>query len=144
MPSSPTPPNAQTTVKQSTSALKHPQWTRKTPLLPTPPALVRQFDNINHCRQFISRPSPSSYNRNSTFSGPSTSNNNRVHQQPHIPGPYTARFNNQCSPLLPSPPYQHQQFLTRPYPQAPGHFTLQVYTYIPLLLPYPSQLITSL
>ena len=129
-PSSPTPPNAQTTMKQPTiptqktsTAPTHPQQTRKIPLLPTPSAPARQFNNRNHYRQFISRPSPPRYNINSTFSGPSTFNNNRLHQQP---GPH------------------QQSFTPRPYPHAQGHFTLQVPTYIPVLLPYPSQLITSL
>ena len=133
MPSSPTPLNAQTTVEQPTlptqktfTAPAHPQWTRKIPLLPTPPASAREFNNRNHYRQFISRPSPPRYNINSTFSGPLTFTNNRLHQQPHIPGP------------------QHQGNFTGPYPQAPGHFPPQVSTYIPVLLPYPNQLITSL
>ena len=151
MPSSPTPPNARTTTKQPTlptqkasTAPTHPQWTRKTPLLPTPPASARQFNNKNHYRHFIPRPSPSRYNINSTFSGPSTCNNNRFHLQ-HPP-----RFNSQQPPLLPSPPYHQQSFTPRPHPQpqrhqSPVHTTLHFIpqvSYIPVLLPHTNHVVT--
>ena len=118
--------------KQLTQVHPHPQPARKTPLLPTPPPAARQFNNRNHNRQFISRPSPPRYNINSTFPGPLTFNNNRFHQQPHIPEP-------------------HQQgFFTRPYPQPQGHqspantilhFIPQV-SYIPVLLPHTNHIVT--
>ena len=81
-PSSPTPPNTQTTMKQPTlpaqktsTASTHPQCTRKSPLLPTPPAQSRQ----------------------STIPRPSMLNNNRFHQQPFItrPSPIYNRFPQQ-------------------------------------------------
>ena len=129
-PSSPTPPNTQTTMKQPTpptprtlTASTHPQWTRKIPLLPTPPASARQFNNRNHYKQHIPRPSPIY---------------NRFHQQQYIPRP----FNHQQLPLLPLQSHQIPAF-PGPHQQTPGHLTLQV-SYIPVLLPYPSQLITLL
>ena len=130
-PSTSTPPNIQTTMKQPTlpaprtsTASTYPQHTRKTPLLPTPPASARNFNYRNHYKQHIPGPSPSRYNTYSTFSGPATLNNYRYYLQPHIPGPHTA-----------SPPYLHQGFFTRPYQQIPGHLTLQV-PYI-FTRPYP-------
>ena len=105
-------------MQRISTAPTHPQQTRKIPLLPTPPASARQFNNRNHYRQFIPRPSPPRHNINSTFSGPLTLNNNRFHQQPHILG-------------------QHQQIFTpRPYPQPQGHQS-------PALLPLPSHQIPA-
>ena len=121
----PATPNTQPSAQRTEPANTQPQPTHKSPLLPTPPAPARQ-----HIK--------------STFPKPSPFNNNRFHQQPYIPGLHTARFNNQCPPLLPSPSYHHQRFITRPYPHPQVHFTLQVSTYLPVLLPYPSHLITSL
>ena len=132
--------NIQTTVKQptlpalTTTASTYPQCTRKTPLLPTPPASARNFNYRNHYKQRIPGPSPSRYN--TYISGPAT-NNYSYYLQPHIPGPHTA-----------SPPYLHQEFFTRPYQQTPllplpaftgpyqqiaGHLTPQV-CYLPVLL----------
>ena len=128
------------------------QWTlrktRKSPLLPTPPASQRISNNINSYTQHISRPSafnnrnptftrpspfynrfhqqhiprpspsPPRYNTYPTFSGPAT-NSYSYYLQPHIPGPHTA-----------NPPYLHQEFFTRPYQQMP-------------LLPLPSHQISA-
>ena len=84
-PSSPTPPNSQTTMKQSTpptprtsTASTHPQHTRKTPLLPTQPAQSRQ-STFPRPSPFITRPSPIY---------------NKFHQQPYTPRP----FNHQSLP----------------------------------------------
>ena len=103
-PSSPTPPNIQTTVKQTTlptqktsTAPTYLQQTRKIPLLPMPPAPVRQFNNRNHYRKFISRPSPPQVQHKFNLSRTINFNNNRFHQQLHIPGP-------------------HQQFLSKTIP----------------------------
>ena len=134
------------------SAPMHPQWTRKIPLLPTPPASARQFNNRNHYRQFIPRSSPPRYNINSTFSGPLTLNNNRFHQQPHIPGPHQWSFTprpypqpqgHQSPALLLLPSHQISAF-SGPYQHASGHATQLALTYIPVLLPYSNHLIGSL
>ena len=155
MPSSPTPPNAQTTMKQSTlptqkasTAPMQPQWTRKPPLLPTPTVPAQQhrsrtliwgppWCNIK-CQQNSNFPRPSPF-----ITRPSLIYN-RFHQQPHIPGPHTARFYNQQPPLLPSPPYHQQRVTPGPYQHAPGHLTQQVLAYLPVFLPYPNHLIGSL
>ena len=89
-------------------------------------------------RQFILRPSPSRYNRNSTFSRPPQFQHNRSHQQ-HLPRP----SNHQQIPLLPLPSHQIPAF-PGPYQHAPGHLTQQVLTYLPVFLPYPNHLISSL
>ena len=106
--------------KQLTKIHLHPQPARKTPLLPTPLASVRQLNNRNHYRQFIPRPLPPRYNIHSTSSGPWTLNNNKYHQQPQIPA-----F---------SGPLQH----------APGHTTQHTLTYLPVFLQYPNHLVGSL
>ena len=147
------------------TAPTYPQHTRKTPLLPTPPPPVRNFNYSNHFKQYITRPSafnnrnpaftrpspfysrlhhqpiitrpsPPRYNTHPTFSGPA---NYSYYLQPHIPGPYTA-----------FPPYLHQNFITGPYQQTPppllpapyqqiqGHFPQQVY-YLPVILQHPIQ-----
>ena len=134
-PSTSMQPNVQTTVKQPTvpaprtsTASTYPQCTRKTPLLPTPPASARNFNYRNHYKQHIPGPSPSRYNTYSTFSGPATMNNYSYYLQPHIPRP----FNHQQIPLLPLPSHQIPAF-TGPYQQIPGHLTPQV-CYLPVLL----------
>ena len=123
---------------------------QKSPLLPTPPAPARNFNCTNHHNQHISRPSASSH-YNQHISGPSASRHHiystfsrpspdiprlyyRSHQQHHISRPHTARFNNQRPPLLPRPPYQHQNFMTGPYQQH-QHFPQQVF-HIHISLPY--------
>ena len=150
--------NTQTTVKQPTrtpAASTYPQHTRKTPLLPTPPAPER-----NHYNQHISGPSASRHSIYSAFSRPSPVIPRpyyRAHQQHHIPRPslFHNRFNQQ--PILTRPYQQHQQtqgqFFTRPfhhqpllllpaftgpYPQIQGHFPQQVY-YLPVILQHPIQ-----
>ena len=150
----------------STASTYH-QHTRKTPLLPTPPSPVRNFNYSNHYKQYITRPSafnngnptftrpspnrlynqyiprpspsPPRYNTHPTFSGPA---NYSYYLQPHIPGPHTA-FS----------PYPHHNFITRPYQQIPllplpafsgpyqqmsGHFLQQVH-YLPVILLHPLQ-----
>ena len=132
---------------------------QKSPLLPTPPAPVRNFNCNNHHNQHISRPSASShykqhipgprsrystyptftrpspfYNTYPTFSGPANYRYYRSHQQHHISRPHTARFNNQWPPLLPRPSDQHQNFMTGPYQQH-QHFPQQVF-HIHISLPY--------
>ena len=75
-PSTSTRPDTQTTVKQpilpapktSTASTYH-QRTRKTPLLPTPPSPVRNFNYGNHYKQYITRPSAFN-NGNPTFTRP--------------------------------------------------------------------------
>ena len=146
-PSTSTPPNIQTTMKQPklpaprtsiacTNQQKQPiqihphhPWIRKVPLLPMPPAPARQFNYRNHYKQHIPGPSPPRSNTYSTFSGPATLKNYRYLLQPHIPGPHTA-----------SPLYLHQSFITRPYQQPQGHSTQQVspqpYVPIVILTPY--------
>ena len=149
--------NTQTTVKQPTrtpAASTYPQHTRKTPLLPTPPAPKR-----NHYNQHISGPSASRHNIYATFSRPSPVIPRpyyRAHQQHHIlrPSPFYNTY-----PTIPGPanyryypqqhiPGPHTAFLTRPYQQTPlplpapyqqisGHFQ-QVY-YVPIILPQPLQ-----
>ena len=129
-PSTSTWPNTQTTVRQptlpvprSSAACTYPQHTRKTPLLPTPPASMRIFNYRNHYNQCISGLStvnssrhtyitrPSTFNnRKSTFTRPPELNNNRFHQQ-HIPRP------------SPSPP----RYST--YPTFSGPATLNNYSY---------------
>ena len=138
--------------KQPIQVHPHPQQTRKIPLLPTPPASARQFNNRDHYKQYIPRPSPPRYNINSTFSGPSTLNNYRFHQQPHIPGPYQQSFTPRPYPqpqghqqpaLLPLPAHPIPAF-SGPLQHAPGHTTQQVLTYLPVFLPYLNHLIGSL
>ena len=98
--------NTQTTVKQPTrtsAASTYPQHTRKTLLLPTPPAPER-----NHYNQHISGPAASRHNIYSAFSRPSPVIPRpyyRAHQQHHIPrpSPFHNRFNQQ--PIL-TRPYQ--------------------------------------
>ena len=154
-PSTSTRQNTQTTTKQPTEpAPKTSTASRKSPLLPTPPA-PRKFNYSNHFHQHTTRPSAFN-NRNPAFTRPSTFYN-RVYQQhiprpspssrhstypmfsgpasyryylqPHIPGPYTA-----------FPPYLHQNFFTGPYQQIPGHFP-QIY-YLPVILQHPIQHLT--
>ena len=148
--------------KTSTASTYH-QHRRKTPLLPTPPALTRNFNYSNHHKQHLSRPSAFN-NRNPTFTRPSLFYNRLYNQyiprpspspprynthpafsgpahysyylQPHIPGPHTT-----------FPPYLHQNFITGPYQQTPplplpapyqqtsGHFPQWVY-YVPIILPH--------
>ena len=109
--------------------------TRETPLLPTPLAQSRQTvsprpSTFNNSRKpTFSRPSP-------FIMRPSPINNYRFHQQSYIPRPHTPRFNNQQPPLLPSPPCQHQSFITSLYQQPQGHYTQQVSLplYVPILI----------
>ena len=140
-------PSKATNVKQTnanqqrkpTQAHPYPAPVRKSPLLPTPPASERQFNNMSNYKQHISRPSTFNNSRKPAFSGPSPINNHRFHQQPYIPRPHTPRFNNQRPPLLPSPSCQHQNFITRPYQQPQGHCTQQVYPqpYVPIVILTP-------
>ena len=124
--------NTQTTVKQPTrtpAAPTYPQHTRKTPLLPTPPAPARNFNYRNHYKQHIPGPS-SRYSTYLTLSRPPPRNNYRFHQNSYISRPYTPAFNNQQPPLLPRPSYQHQNFITGPHQQhqqALGHFFTRPY-----------------
>ena len=72
-PGTSTQSNTQTTVKQPTrtsAASTYPQHTRKTPLLPTPPSPVRNFNYRNQYKQHITRPSAFN-NRNPAFTRPS-------------------------------------------------------------------------
>ena len=138
--------------KQPTQAHPYPAPVRKSPLLPTPPASERQFNNMNNYKQHTPRPSTFDNSRNPTFTRPSLFYN-RFHQQPVITRPfpiynnfqqqpYTPRpFNHQQIPLLPLPSHQILAF-PRPLPQAPEHFMQQVY-YIPVLLPYLPQYYTA-
>ena len=128
---------------QTTHANPCPEPT-KSPLLLTPPAHNRQStsprSSASNCSRnsTISRPLP-------TFSRPSPRNNYRFHQQTYIPRPHTPEFNNQGPPLLPRPPYQHQDFIPRPYQQhqqPQGHCTQQVF-HIHITLPYPPQYCTA-
>ena len=152
-PSTSTPPNIQTTMKQptlptprtataSTNQQKQPiqvhahhPWTRKVPLLPTPPVSARHFNYRNYYKQHIPGPSPSRYNIYSTFLGPATLNNYRYLLQPHISGTHTAY-----------PPYLHQSFITRPYQQPQGHHTQQVSLspYVPIIILTPYNQINSI
>ena len=158
MPSTSTRPDTQTTVKQPTvpaaktsSASTHHQCTRKTPLLPTPPASMRNFNYSNHNKQYITRPSAFN-NRNPTFTRPSPFYNKFYNQ--HISGPSPSRYNTYPTfsgpanyryypqPLLPRPSHQHQNFLTRPYQQhqqPQGHCTQQVSLppYVPIIILTP-------
>ena len=136
--------NTQTTVKQPTrtsAASTYPQHTRKTPLLPTPPSPVRNFNYSNHYKQYITRPSAFN-NRNPAFTRPSPFYN-RLHQQPIItrPSPIYNNFHHQppllhptfsrpanysyyMQPHLPKPhtafpPLLHQNLITGPYQQTP-------------------------
>ena len=82
-PGTSTQSNTQTTVKQPTrtsAASTYPQHTRKTPLLPTPPSPVRNFNYSSHYKQHITRPSTFN-NRNPAFTRPSPFYS-RLHQQP--------------------------------------------------------------
>ena len=58
-------------------------------------------------------------------------NDNRFHQHSsHFKFLHIPEFNTQRPPLLPRPSYQHQNFLTGPYPQhqqPQGHYTQQPY-----------------
>ena len=125
-PSTSTLPDTQTTVKQpilpapkTSTAPTYPQHTRKTPLLPTPPSPVRNFNYSSHYKQHITRPSEFN-NRNPAFTRPSPFYN-RLHQQPIItrPSPIYNNFHHQPLLLLPA--------FTGPYPQIQGHFPQQVY-----------------
>ena len=135
-PSSPTPPNTQTTMKQPTlpaqktsTASTHPQWTRKIPLLPTPSAPVRQFSEmptfprpVLHNRQFTSRPSPFITRPSPIY--------NRFHQQ-----------------QIPLPPPSHQiPAFPGPHQQTPGHYTQQVSLppYVPIVILTPYNQINSI
>ena len=138
--------------KQPIQVHPDPTPVRRPPLLPTPPAPARQFNNRNHYRQFISRPLPPRHNINSTFSGQSTLNNNRFHQQPHIPGPYQQSFTRRPYPqpqghqqpaLLPLPSHQIPTF-SGPYQHASAHTPQQVLIYLPVCIPYPHHLTSSL
>ena len=119
----------QTKPKTSTAST-YPQHTRKTPLLPTPPASTRTFNYSNHFKQYITRPSAFN-NRNPAFTRPLPFYS-RLHQQPIItrPSPIYNNFHHQ--PLLPLPAF------TGPYPQIQGHFPQQVY-YLPVILQHPIQ-----
>ena len=152
--------NTQTTVKQPTrtpAASTYLQHTRKTPLLPTPPSPVRNFNYSSHYKQYITRPSAFN-NRNPAFTRPSPFYN-RLHQQPIItrPSPIYNNFHHQPLLLHPTfsgpandsyylqshlpgphtafPPYLHQNLITAPYQQTSGHFPQWVY-YVPIILPH--------
>ena len=131
-PNTSTRSDTQITVKRPTSpaprastASTYPRRTRKA-LLPTPPALIRNFNYKNHYKQHIPGPSPF-YNTYPTIPGPA---NYRYYPQRHISGPFFTRPYQQ-TPLLPIPA------LTGPYQQISGHFQ-QVY-YVPIILPQPLQ-----
>ena len=138
--------NTQTTVKQPTrtpAASTYPQHTRKTPLLPTPPSPVRNFNYSSHYKQHITRPSAFN-NRNQHITRPSAFNNrnpaftrpspfySRLHQQPIITRPSLIYNNFHHQPLLLLPTF------TGPYSQIQGHFPQQVY-YLPVILQNPIQ-----
>ena len=147
--------NTETTIKQptvpaprSSTACTHPQHTRKTPLLPTPPASTRNFNYSNHFKQCISRPSAFN-NRNPTFTRPSPFYNRFYNQ--HISEPSPSRYNTYPTfsgpanyryypqPHIPRPSCQHQNFFTRPHQQhqqPQGHCTQQPYVPILILTPY--------
>ena len=74
----------QTKPKMPTASTYH-QRIRKTPLLPTPPSPVRNFNYSSHYKQYITRPSAFN-NRNPAFTRPSPFYN-RLHQQPIITRP---------------------------------------------------------
>ena len=165
-PSTSTWPDTQTTVKQpilpapkTSTAPTYPQHTRKTPLLPTPPSPVRNFNYSSHYKQYITRPSafnnrnpaftrpspnrlynqyiprpspsPPTYNTHPTFSGPA---NYSYYLQPHLPGPHTA-FPPYLHQNLITGPYQQTPLLPAPYQQTSGHFPQWVY-YVPIILPH--------
>ena len=115
----------QTKPKMPTASTYH-QRRRKTPLLPTPPSSVRNFNYNNHYKQYITRPSAFN-NGNPAFTRPSPFYN-RLHQQPIItrPSPTYNNFHHQPLILLPA--------FTRPYPQIQG----QIY-YVPVILQQPIQ-----
>ena len=121
----------------------------KTPLLPTPAAPARQFSG----KSVI--PGPSSHNNSQNhykqfIPGPSLHNKIQTHYKQFIPRKHNAVTTNQQPPLQPTPSYNHfipgyqVPTLPRPYPHVQGHLIPQVSTYLPVLLPYPSHLITSL
>ena len=96
----------------------HPEPTpvRKSPLLPTPPASERISNNINNYKQHITRPSAFN-NRKPTFSGPSPINNQRFHQQHHIPRPHTPKIQQPTTtttskPIMPTPEFHHKTIST--------------------------------
>ena len=97
--------------------------------MPTFPRPLLHNSQSYH-RQFFPRPSPFITRPSLIY--------NRFHQQPYTPRP----FNHQWIPLLPLPSHQIPAF-PGPHQQTPGHLTPQV-SYIPVLLPYWSQLITLL
>ena len=119
----------QTKPKTPTAYTYH-KRTRKTPLLPTPPSPVRNFNYSSHYKQYITRPSAFN-NRNPAFTRPSPFYS-RLHQQPIItrPSPIYNNFHHQPLLLLPT--------FTGPYPQIQGHFPQQVY-YLPIILQHPIQ-----
>ena len=88
----------------------HPQWTRKIPLLLTPPASERKFNNRNHYKQHTPGPSTFNNSRNPTFPRLSPFYN-RFHQQPYTPRP----FNHQQIPLLPLPSHIRMEHLKLVY-----------------------------
>ena len=116
------------------------KWTRKTPLLPTPPAQNRQT--------FIPRPSSyfsNQYHSQQCITGPSTVMNSQFHYQPRFSRPFPVTTCNQKPSLLPNlipghqiPAATRSPVLTGPYPHTQGHYILQVSTYLPVLLPYPN------
>ena len=117
-PSTSTWSNTETTIKQPTlpapkmsTASTYPQCTRKTPLLPTPPASMRNFNYSNHYKQHISRPSAFN-NRNPTFTRPLPFYNRFYKTYPTFSGPANYRYYPQ--PHIPRPTCQHQNFSTRP------------------------------
>ena len=137
----------QTKPKTPTASTYH-QRIRKTPLLPTPPSPVRNFNYSSHYKQYTTRPSAFN-NRNPAFTRPSPFYN-RLHQQPIITRPSLTYNNFHHQPLLLLPaftrPYPQTQghFFTRPYQQQQphGHFPQPVYN-IYISLPYPPQYCTA-
>ena len=118
--------NALQQPKQPPQEHPNPKPVKRTLLLPTLTVPTQQ----NRTRTLISGPPQHNNTRhlhNSTFSGPSKFPDNRFQQ--HLPRP----FHLQPPPLLPLPLHQIPAF-SGPYQQAPGHLTLQVYTYLPILL----------
>ena len=99
----------QTKPKMPTASTYH-QCIRKTPLLPTPPSPVRNFNYSSHYKQYTTRPWAFN-NRNPAFTRPSPFHN-RFNQQPILTGPYQ----------------QHQQtqghFFTRTLSAATATWTL--------------------
>ena len=148
-PSSQTPPNTQTTVKQLTSpptprtatATPHPQRPRKSPLLPTPTEPAEQ----NRDKIFISGPPQhyiTRYHRNTTFSRllqfqHQEFNHQQIallplpaHQFPAFSGPPTYNYRFHQQPYIPGPYQQSQHsFIQRPYyyiPQVPTNLPIFV------------------